>query len=148
MICPKCGSDDTDVKDSRKIDDNKCVRRRRICAKCDYKFVTVERIQIKNLRIIKNSGMKKPFDRNKIARSIATALRKRDFDQEEIENITNKIVQNIESTGAKEISTAKIGDMVLEALASVDQVAYIRFASVYRKFESAEDFVRFVKNIT
>ena len=144
MMCPKCSHDNTDVKDSRRIDDNKCVRRRRICPHCRYKFVTVERIQIKSLRVIKSSGIKKPFDRNKIARSIATALRKRDFDQEVIEKITDQIVQNIESSGMKEISTSKIGDMVLEALARVDQVAYIRFASVYRNFESAADFVNFV----
>lgn len=146
MICPNCQADDTAVRDSRKIDDGKCVRRRRLCLICKQKFVTDERIQLRNLKVIKKSGIKKPFDKNKVIESITTAFKKRDIKNQAIDDIANDVIQTIENSGIGEIRSSKIGELVLNTLATVDEVAYIRFASVYKNFGSAKDFIEFIQH--
>ena len=140
MRCPFCGTDDTQVKDSRPTDDRGAIRRRRFCPNCGARFTTFERVQLRELTVIKKNGHREPFDRDKLARSIYVALRKRPFEPERVERIINSLVRQLESSGEIDIPSNMIGGLVMEALASLDQVAYIRFASVYRNFREAKDF--------
>ena len=144
MKCPFCDSPDTSVKDSRNTDEGKIVRRRRHCGNCGGRFTTFERIQIRELIVVKRSGAKRPFDRTKIEKSIITALRKRNFSDKQIEALSDKIILELESGSTKEIPTRKIGKLIMDELAKVDPVAYIRFASVYKDFAKIEDFTRFI----
>ena len=140
MRCPFCGADDTQVKDSRPTDDRGAIRRRRFCANCAARFTTFERVQLRELTVMKKNNQREPFDRDKLARSIYVALRKRPPEPERVERIINSLVRQLESSGETEIPSDMIGELVMEALASLDQVAYIRFASVYRNFREAKDF--------
>jgi transcriptional repressor NrdR len=144
MRCPFCGHDDTQVKDSRPTEDNSAIRRRRFCPNCGARFTTFERIQLRELTVIKKNGQREPFDRDKLSRSMATALRKRPVEPERVERVINGIVRRLESSGESEIPASAIGELVMEALANLDQVAYVRFASVYRNFREAKDFEDFV----
>lgn len=140
MRCPFCGNADTQVKDSRSSEDGSAIRRRRICADCGGRFTTFERIQLRELMVLKRSGRRTPFDRDKLARSVAVALRKRPVEQERIERMVSGIVRQLESLGETEIKSEQIGQLVMEGLKSLDDVAYVRFASVYRNFREAKDF--------
>ena len=144
MRCPFCGHDETQVKDSRPTDDGSAIRRRRFCPACGSRFTTFERVQLRELTIVKKGGVKQPFDREKIMRSITLALRKRPVEPERIERVVNGIVRRLESLGESEIPSNVVGEMVMDALASLDPVAYVRFASVYRNFREAKDFEDFV----
>ena len=148
MICPFCREKDTSVVDSRPTEDGTSIRRRRVCG-CERKerFTTFERVQFRELTIIKNNGRKVPFDRDKITKSITIALRKRPIDSESIEKFISKIVRNLEGLGENEIPTSTIGKFIMDGLASLDQVAYVRFASVYRNFKEAKDFEQFIGNL-
>jgi transcriptional repressor NrdR len=147
MRCPFCGNNDTQVKDSRPTEDNAAIRRRRSCPACGSRFTTFERVQLRDLTIVKKNGQRAPFDREKLMRSIQIATRKRPVDEERIERIVNGIQRRLESSGESEIQSAQIGQLVMEALANLDQVAYVRFASVYRNFREARDFEDFVGQI-
>ena len=147
MRCPFCGSDDTQVKDSRPTEDNTAIRRRRHCIACESRFTTFERVQLRDLMVIKKSGSRAPFDREKLLRSISIALRKRPVEPERIERIVNGIQRRLESRGETDIQSSVIGEMVMDALAGLDQVAYVRFASVYRNFREAKDFESFVERL-
>lgn len=147
MRCPFCGNEDTQVKDSRPTEDNSAIRRRRFCQACGSRFTTFERVQLRELTVVKKNGQRVPFDRDKLARSIVTACRKRPVDPERIERIVNGIVRRLESSGESEIPSAQIGELVMDALATLDPVAYVRFASVYRNFREAKDFEDFVGNL-
>jgi transcriptional repressor NrdR len=140
MRCPYCGSLDTQVKDSRPADDHTTIRRRRVCDACGGRFTTFERVQLRELTVIKRSGRRVPFDRDKLARSVSVALRKRDVSPERMDRLINGIVSQLESMGETEISTQQIGETIMAALKTLDQVAYVRFASVYRNFNEAKDF--------
>lgn len=140
MRCPFCGHDDTQVKDSRPTDDNSAIRRRRFCQNCGSRFTTFERVQLRELTVVKKSGKRVPFDREKLARSIEIATRKRPIEAERIERIVNGIVRRLESSGETEISSDAIGEQVMDALFGLDPVAYVRFASVYRNFREVKDF--------
>jgi len=144
MRCPFCGHDDTQVKDSRPTEDNSAIRRRRFCPNCGARFTTFERIQLRELTVIKKNGAREPFDREKLARSMFTALKKRPVENERIERVINGIVRRLESSGESEIPATAIGEAVMEALKTLDPVAYVRFASVYRNFRDAADFEDFV----
>ena len=144
MRCPFCGNDDTQVKDSRPTEDNSAIRRRRFCTACGSRFTTFERVQLRELTIVKRNGQRAPFDRDKLARSITIAVRKRPVDPERVERIVNSIQRRLESSGESEISSNTVGELVMEALAALDQVAYVRFASVYKNFREAKDFEDFV----
>lgn len=144
MRCPFCGNDDTQVKDSRPTEDNSAIRRRRSCPACGSRFTTFERVQLRDLVVVKKNGQRAPFDRDKLFRSVRIALRKRPVDEERIDRIVNGIVRRLESSGESEIPSEVIGEMVMDALAGVDQVAYVRFASVYRNFREAKDFEEFI----
>ncbi len=135
------------MKDSRPTEDNTSIRRRRFCPACGARFTTFERVQLRELTVLKKTGKRVPFDRDKLARSIQIALRKRPIDPERIERLTTGIVRRLESMGESEIPSDVIGEMVMDALANVDQVAYVRFASVYKNFREAKDFENFVENI-
>jgi transcriptional repressor NrdR len=147
MRCPFCGFDDTQVKDSRPTDDRAAIRRRRFCTNCAARFTTFERVQLRELTVIKKAGERQPFDRDKLARSIYTSMRKRPVEPDRIERVINSIVRQLESLGESEVPSAQIGGLVMEALANLDQVAYVRFASVYRDFREAKDFGEFIGNI-
>jgi transcriptional repressor NrdR len=147
MRCPFCGYDDTQVKDSRPTDDRSAIRRRRFCTNCAARFTTFERVQLRELTVVKKNGQREPFEREKLARSINTAVRKRPIESERIERVINSIVRQLESSGETDVSTDQIGELVMEALATLDQVAYVRFASVYRDFREAKDFGEFVGRI-
>ena len=147
MKCPFCHAPETLVKDTRETEEGKVIRRRRSCTKCKGRFTTFERIQLRELSVIKKSGAKRPFDRNKILKSISTALRKRNFSDEVIENIANNIILEIESSSAREVESRAIGKLIMSELAKIDPVAYIRFASVYKDFANAQDFARFIGQI-
>lgn len=147
MRCPFCGNNDTQVKDSRPTEDNAAIRRRRSCPSCGARFTTFERVQLRELTIIKKSGKRSPFDRDKLARSIQISLRKRPVDPEHVERLVNSIVRRLESMGESDIPSDVVGQMVMDALANLDQVAYVRFASVYRNFREAKDFEQFVEHI-
>ena len=146
MRCPFCGTDDTQVKDSRSSEDGASIRRRRLCSSCGSRFTTFERIQLRDLIVIKRDGKKGVFDREKIVKSMEIALRKRKVDNEIIERAQNGIVRQLESSGENEISSDWIGELVMHALSQIDHVAYIRYASVYRNFREASDFGKFVKD--
>tara|TARA_B100001146_G_scaffold95643_1_gene84622 strand:- start:46 stop:510 length:465 start_codon:yes stop_codon:yes gene_type:complete len=148
MLCPFCRKKDTSVVDSRPTEDGTAIRRRRVCA-CERKerFTTFERVQFRELTVIKNNGRRAPFDRDKIAKSITIALRKRPIDSESVEKFISKIVRNLEGLGENEIPTSTIGKFIMDGLANLDQVAYVRFASVYRNFKEAKDFEQFVGNL-
>ena len=147
MRCPFCGHDDSQVKDSRPTEDSAAIRRRRSCPACGQRFTTIERVQLRELTVVKSDGRRVPFDRDKLARSIYIALRKRPVEPDRVERIINSLVRQLESSGETEIPSDMIGGLVMEALASLDQVAYIRFASVYRNFREAKDFGDFVGRI-
>jgi transcriptional repressor NrdR len=144
MRCPFCGHDDTQVKDSRPTEDGSSIRRRRFCPACGSRFTTFERVQLRELTVVKKGGVKQPFDREKIMRSITLALRKRPVEPDRIDRIVNGIVRRLESLGESEIPSQVVGEMVMDALASLDPVAYVRFASVYKNFREAKDFEDFV----
>lgn len=144
MRCPFCGHDDTQVKDSRPTEDNAAIRRRRYCPACSSRFTTFERVQLRELSVIKTNGEKVPFDRDKLRRSLEISLRKRPVDQERIERIVNSIQRRLETLGESEIPTKVVGEMVMDHLADLDKVAYVRFASVYRNFREAKDFEEFI----
>ena len=140
MRCPYCGSLDTQVKDSRATDDHASIRRRRVCPDCGGRFTTFERVQLRELTVVKRSGRRAPFDRDKLETSIAHALRKRAVTPERIERMVNGIVRQLESSGEAEIPSSTIGELVMEGLKGLDDVAYVRFASVYKNFREAKDF--------
>jgi transcriptional repressor NrdR len=147
MRCPFCGNDDTQVKDSRPAEDGASIRRRRSCPACGNRFTTFERVQLRDLTVIKTDGRRVPFDRDKLARSVRVALRKRPFDEERIERIVNGIQRRLEVEADSEVTSRRIGEVVLETLRDVDQVAYVRFASVYQNFREAKDFQAFLGKI-
>jgi transcriptional repressor NrdR len=140
MRCPNCASLDTQVKDSRPTEDSSVIRRRRVCLACNFRFTTFERVQLRELVVIKRNGRRVPFDRDKLLRSVQIALRKRPVEPELIDQAVSKIVRELESSGESEISSETVGELVMEALRSLDDVAYVRFASVYRNFREAKDF--------
>jgi transcriptional repressor NrdR len=144
MRCPFCGSEDTQVKDSRPVDDGSAIRRRRQCSVCGARFTTFERVQLRDLLIVKKDGRRVPFDRDKLTRSIFIATRKRGIEEEQIERIVNGIVRRIETSGESEVPSTRIGELAMESLAQLDEVAYVRFASVYRDFATARDFEEFI----
>ena len=148
MLCPFCREKDTSVVDSRPTEDGTAIRRRRVCG-CERKerFTTFERVQFRELTVIKSNGRKEPFDRDKIAKSINISLRKRPIDSESIEKFISKIVRNLEGLGENDIPTSTIGKFIMDGLANLDQVAYVRFASVYRNFKEAKDFEQFIGNL-
>lgn len=147
MRCPYCGSEDTQVKDSRPAEDGTSIRRRRICPDCGGRFTTFERVQLRELMIIKKTGRKVPFEREKLQRSFEIALRKRPVERDRIERAVSGIVRRLESSGETDISSEDIGLQVLEALKSLDDVAFVRYASVYRDFSHAEDFEKVIAEI-
>ena len=147
MRCPFCSNEDTQVKDSRPTEDNTSIRRRRICDQCGSRFATFERIQLRDLVVVKSTGQKENFDRDKMFRALSLALRKRSIDNEKIEKIVNAIVRKLENSGETEIKSSIIGQYIMEALKHLDQVAYVRFASVYKNFREAKDFEDFLGNL-
>ena len=148
MLCPFCREKDTSVVDSRPTEDGTAIRRRRVCG-CERKerFTTFERVQFRELTVVKNNGQKEPFDRDKIAKSINISLRKRPIDSESVEKFISKIVRNLEGLGENEIPTTTIGKFIMSGLSNLDQVAYVRFASVYKNFKEAKDFEQFIGNL-
>ena len=144
MRCPFCGAEDTQVKDSRPTEEGAAIRRRRACTGCGMRFTTFERVQLRELTVVKHGGKREPLDRDKLARSMNIALRKRNVDPERVERVINSIVRRLESSGESDVSSDAVGEMVMAALASLDQVAYVRYASVYRNFREASDFGEFV----
>ena len=147
MRCPFCHHDDTQVKDSRPSEDGSSIRRRRFCASCSSRFTTFERVQLRELTVVKSNGERRLFDREKIAKSMAIALRKRPVEQEAVEMAINRIVQKLESEGESDIPTRRVGSLVMDELKTLDAVAYIRYASVYRDFGKVEDFETFVEKL-
>ena len=145
MRCPFCTNDDTQVKDSRPTEDNATIRRRRQCPNCGARFTTFERVHLRDLTVLKSTGQRETFDRDKLVRSMTTALRKRPVDPERVERVINGIVRRLESSGESEIPTKTIGEMIMDALSILDSVAYVRFASVYRNFREARDFEAFIE---
>ena len=147
MRCPFCGHEDTQVKDSRPTEDGGAIRRRRFCGNCGQRFTTIERMQLRELTVVKSDGRRVPFDRDKLARSIRIALRKRPIQEERIERIVNGIVRQLEASGESDIPSKQIGELVMDTLKELDPVAYVRFASVYRNFREAKDFEDFVGSL-
>jgi transcriptional repressor NrdR len=144
MRCPFCGHAESQVKDSRPSEEGASIRRRRSCPQCGGRFTTFERVQLRELTIIKRSGRRTPFDREKLVRSISVAIRKRPVDAERVDRLVNAIVRQLESLGETEIASAVVGEMVMKALKSLDDVAYVRYASVYRDFRHTDDFASFL----
>ena len=144
MHCPFCPSDDTEVKDSRPTENNTVVRRRRICSDCGARFTTFERVQLRELTILKNNGKRAPFDPEKLYKSINIACRKRPVDSDQIDKVVSAIQRQLESSGENEIASSAVGEMVMNALQKLDEIAYVRFASVYRNFREAQDFEDFL----
>ncbi|QQQ18888.1 transcriptional repressor NrdR [Brevundimonas vitis] len=144
MKCPFCGHTDTQVKDSRPSDDSAAIRRRRSCPNCQGRFTTFERVQLRELVILKRNGRRTPFDRDKLERSLGIALRKRPVQPEQVEQLVSRIVRQLESLGETEIASSVVGDFIMKALKSVDEVAYVRYASVYKDFRHTGDFARFL----
>jgi transcriptional repressor NrdR len=144
MRCPFCGELETQVKDSRPSEDGAAIRRRRLCPQCGGRFTTFERVQLRELTILKRSGRRAPFDREKLVRSITVATRKRPVDPERLERMVNGIVRQLESMGETELPSSAVGEMVMKALKALDDVAYVRYASVYRDFRHTDDFARFL----
>lgn len=140
MRCPYCGNPDTQVKDSRPSEDNTAIRRRRVCPDCGGRFTTFERVQLRELTVLKKNGRRVPFDRDKLVRSVQVALRKRSVDPERVERMVNGIVRQLESSGDSEVASEEIGRLAMEGLKGLDEVAYVRFASVYKNFTNTEDF--------
>lgn len=147
MRCPFCGNIDTQVKDSRPAEDHVSIRRRRLCPGCGGRFTTYERVQLRDLVVIKSNGRREDFDRSKLERSIRIAMQKRPVEPERIEQMVNGIVRRLESMGETDIPSKVIGEIVMESLARIDTVAYVRFASVYKNFQAVEDFDRFVSEL-
>ncbi len=147
MRCPFCGGDDTQVKDSRPTEDGSSIRRRRFCASCGSRFTTFERVQLRDLTVVKKGGQRVPFDRDKLFRSIAIAVRKRPIAEDRIDRIVSSITRRLESSGETDIPAKHIGELVMEALAGLDKVAYVRFASVYKNFREARDFEQFLGSL-
>ena len=147
MRCPSCNSLDTQVKDSRPTEDSAVIRRRRVCIACNFRFTTFERVQLRELTVIKRNGRRVPFDRDKLVRSLQISLRKRPVDPERVERVVNGIVRRLESSGESEIPSTQIGELVMDALRALDPVAYVRFASVYRNFREARDFEEFISDL-
>ncbi len=148
MRCPFCGSDDTQVKDSRPTEEGSAIRRRRACDTCGQRFTTFERIQLRELTVVKAGGTREPLDREKLVRSMRIALRKRPVDPDRVELVVNGIIRRLEGSGETEVRSDDIGQLVMDALASLDQVAYVRFASVYRNFREAADFEDFLGTLS
>ncbi|MEM1021741.1 MAG: transcriptional regulator NrdR [Sphingomonadales bacterium] len=148
MRCPFCGNEDTQVKDSRPTEDGAAIRRRRSCPSCGARFTTFERVQLRELTVLKRSGRKVPFEREKLERAINIALRKRPVEPERVERMINGLVRRLESMGETEISADVIGQLAMEGLESLDKVAYVRFASVYKNFREAKDFEDFVGSLS
>ena len=148
MRCPSCASLDTQVKDSRPTEDSAVIRRRRVCLTCNFRFTTFERVQLRELTVIKRNGRRVPFDRDKLMRSVQIALRKRAVDPERIEQMVSKIVRELESLGESEITTDTIGENVMTHLRELDDVAYVRFASVYKNFREPKDFQDALKELS
>lgn len=144
MRCPFCGHPESQVKDSRPSEEGAAIRRRRSCPQCDRRFTTFERVQLRELTIIKRSGRRTPFDREKLVRSISVAIRKRPVDPDRVERLVNTIVRQLENLGETEIPSTVVGEMVMKALKSLDDVAYVRYASVYRDFRQTDDFANFL----
>jgi transcriptional repressor NrdR len=144
MRCPFCGHLESQVKDSRPSEDGAAIRRRRLCPECGGRFTTFERVQLRELTIVKRSGRRAPFDRDKLARSISVAIRKRPIDPERVERMVSGIVRQLESLGETEVQSTVVGEMVMKALKSLDEVAYVRYASVYRDFRQTQDFAKFL----
>jgi transcriptional repressor NrdR len=147
MRCPYCGGEDTQVKDSRPSEDNTAIRRRRVCVTCGGRFTTFERVQLRELMVVKRSGRRVPLDRDKLARSVAIALRKRPVDPERVEQMVSGIIRQLENLGENEVTSEQIGQLVMEGLKAIDDVAYVRFASVYRNFREAKDFGVFLDEL-
>ena len=147
MKCPFCGCEETQVKDSREAEDNTAIRRRRECPECGSRFTTFERVQLREMIVVKKNGEKTPFDRDKLARSIELAVRKRPVSPERVEKVVTSIQRRLEVSGETEIASQTIGEYVMEALSNLDHIAYIRFASVYRDFREVKDFEDFVETI-
>ncbi len=145
MRCPFCGSDNTSVKDSRSAEDDTAVRRRRVCENCGARFTTFERVQLREIIVIKRDGKRTLFDREKLQRSILIALRKRPVDRDRIDQMVSGIVRKLESGGESEVPSSAVGELVMEALRRVDPVGYVRYASVYRDFKDPGDFARFIE---
>jgi transcriptional repressor NrdR len=148
MRCPYCGSLDTQVKDSRPTEDSAVIRRRRVCPNCNERFTTFERVQLRELTVLKRSGRRVTFDRDKLLRSVEISLRKRPVDSERIERMISGIVRKLESMGENEIASSVIGELVMEDLKQIDDVAYVRFASVYRNFREPKDFEKVLGELT
>ena len=148
MRCPYCGSADTQVKDSRPSEDHTAIRRRRVCVVCGGRFTTFERVQLRELSVLKRNGRRVPFDRDKLMRSVQVALRKRAVDPDRVERMVNGVVRQLESSGEGEVSSEQIGHLVMEGLRALDDVAYVRFASVYRNFREAKDFEALLGELT
>lgn len=144
MRCPFCGHEETSVKDSRPTEDNTAIRRRRFCPNCGARWTTFERVHLRDLMVVKKNGQRMPFDRDKVQRSMEIALRKRPVDPERVERVISGIVRRFESSGETEIPSERIGQAVMDALANLDPVAYIRFASVYKNFREVKDFEDFI----
>lgn len=144
MRCPYCGNPDTQVKDSRPSEDNTAIRRRRVCTDCGGRFTTFERVQLRELMVVKRNQRRVPFDRDKLMRSVQIALRKRQVEPERVDRMVSGIVRQLESTGESEVTSEQIGHLVMEGLRGLDAVAFVRFASVYRNFREAKDFEEFV----
>ena len=147
MRCPFCGNEDTQVKDSRPTEDNSAIRRRRQCTNCGARFTTFERVQLRELSVRKGNGHREVFDREKLRRSMEIALRRRPVEPDRVERVVNGIIRRLESSGESEIPSKTIGELVMDALANLDQVAYVRFASVYRNFREARDFEEFIDKL-
>jgi transcriptional repressor NrdR len=147
MRCPFCGHDDTQVKDSRPTEDNSSIRRRRFCPACGARFTTFERIQLRELVVVKKDGAREPFEREKVLRSMHIALRKREVDADRIERIVNSLVRQLESSGETDIASKTVGEMVMKALETLDKVAYVRYASVYKDFQEPGEFSQFVDRL-
>jgi transcriptional repressor NrdR len=145
MICPFCGNADTQVKDSRPAEDGAAIRRRRLCGKCEARFTTFERVQLRDITIVKRNGRRSVFDRDKLERSFEIALRKRDIDADDVARAINEIVRKLESHADGDVPSEKVGELVMSSLYNLDQVAYVRYASVYRNFREAKDFEAFVE---
>ncbi|MCB9993675.1 MAG: transcriptional repressor NrdR [Hyphomicrobiaceae bacterium] len=147
MRCPYCASTDTQVKDSRPTEDSSAIRRRRVCNACGGRFTTFERVQLREISVVKKSGRRMPFDREKLARSVYTALRKREIDPDRVERMISGIVRQLESSGEAEVPSERIGMLVMDGLKELDDVAFVRFASVYRNFAAADDFRSFLEDL-
>jgi transcriptional repressor NrdR len=147
MRCPFCGNEDTQVKDSRPTEDNASIRRRRACGQCGGRFTTFERVQLRELVVIKSDGTRQPFDRDKLIRSLSLSLRKRPVNEDQVDKVVSSIVRQLEVSGEFEIPSRQIGEMVMTALAALDPVAFVRYASVYKDFRETKDFSAFIESI-